>query len=207
MNPEVDAYFTDGCGRCSLYATPECRVHTWAEALQWFRRIALDCGLQEELKWGVPCYTWQKKNIALIGAFKEYCSFSFFKGVLLQDSAGLLSQPGENSQSVRMFRVMDFEKSKRHEAALRAYIFEAIEVEKAGLKVALKKTSDYGLPEELEAAFERHPALKTAFEALTPGRQRAYLLHFSQAKQSATRTARIEKCTPAILAGKGWNER
>lgn len=203
MNKNPDTYFTDGCGRCSLGGTPACKVHTWATELKLLRKIILSCGLQEESKWGVPCYTFGKSNIVMLAAFKEYCALSFFKGALLQDAEKLLAKPGEESQSVRMFRFTGSKQLSKIENTIRAYIFEAIELEKAGLKVETKKISEREIPEELQNAFDRNPALKKAFEALSPGRQRAYLLHFTQAKQSATRSSRIEKCTARILSGKG----
>lgn len=205
-NEAVSIFFTDGCGRCSLMGTPACKVHLWDKELERMREIMLSCGLQEELKWGVPCYRYQNKNIALLGAFKEYCAISFFKGTLLEDAAGLLSAPGANSQSVRMFRFTDLEKITALEALIKAYVFEAIEIEKAGAKVTLKKITEYAVPEEFQSKLDALPELKKAFEALTPGRQRAYLLHFSGAKQSATRAARVEKHLPRILEGRGFNE-
>ena len=205
MNPKVDEYLADGCGRCNLYATPECKVRTFAEALKLLRSLVLSCGLTEELKWSIPCYTFQGKNILVVAAFKAYCSVSFFKGALLSDSHGKLKTPGENSQATRLLKFTSAEQVKQEADIIKAYIYEAIEVEKAGLKVAFKK--DVGpMPEELKEKLEDMPALKTAFNALTPGRQRGYILYFSQAKQSKTRMARIEKYIPKILSGKGFHD-
>lgn len=207
MNTNVDTYFTDGCGRCKFGGTPECKVHNWPDELKQLRRIILDCGLNEESKWGVPCYTYKNSNVLMLAAFKEYASLSFFKGTLLSDTGKILDKPGESSQAVRMFKFTDVQDILKIESTIKAYIFEAIEVEKAGLKVKLKKISDYEVPEEFQSNLDEMPALKAAFEALTPGRQRAYLIHFSQAKQSKTRIARIEKNIPQILNGKGFNDR
>ena len=205
MNPEVDAYFIDGCGRCDLYATPQCKVNTWAKELKLLRHLVLGSGLTEELKWSQPCYTHNGKNILLVTAFKEFCCISFFKGVLLKDEHQLLEAPGENSQSVRFMKFTNVNDIKAYETYIKAYIFEAIDVEKAGLKVAFKKEPE-PIPEELLEVFKATPELKTAFEALTPGRQRCYILHFSQAKQSKTRMARIQKYIPKIVAGKGFHD-
>jgi len=206
MNPNVDTYFIDGCGRCFLGGTPKCKVHRWHEELQHLRRIVLDCDLNEELKWSQPCYTHNNKNILILGALKEYCAIGFFKGALLHDSEGILVKPGENSQSVRQFRYTNVHDILEQEAIVRAYIFEAIEIEKAGLKVEFKKTAEVDIPEELQAKLQADPAFKLAFESLTPGRQRGYILYFSQAKQSKTRIARIEKFAPKIFLGKGLSD-
>ena len=202
-NNKVDSYLIEGCGRCPLGGTPGCKVNNWREELKRLRSIILDCGLTEELKWDVPCYTFQKKNILILAAFKEHCAVSFFKGALLKDAGGILRLPGENTQSVRLIRFVDTKEIVKREQMVRSYIFEAIEVEKAGLKVELKKTSKFNVPEEFKNKLKRNPALKTAFYALTPGRQRGYLLYFSSAKQAKTREQRIEKLTPRILQGKG----
>ena len=205
MNPKVDEYLADGCGRCNLYATPECKVHTFAEALKLLRSLVLSCGLTEELKWSIPCYTFQGKNMLVVAAFKAYCSVSFFKGALLSDSHGKLKTPGENSQATRLLKYTSAEQVKQEADIIKAYVYEAIEVEKAGLKVAFKK--DAGpMPEELKEKLKDMPALNTAFNDLTPGRQRGYILYFSQAKQSKTRVARIEKYIPKILSGKGFHD-
>lgn len=205
MNPEVDVYLIDGCGRCNLYATPDCKVHNWARELKLLRNIVLSCGLTEALKWSQPCYTNNGKNVLLVTAFKDYCCISFFKGVLLKDEQYLLEAPGENTQSGRIWKFTNVSQIKDTEALIKAYIFEAIDIEKAGLKVTFKKNPE-PIPEELEEVFKTKPEVKTAFEALTPGRQRGYILHFSQAKQSKTRMTRIEKYIPKILEGKGFHD-
>lgn len=207
MNTNVDLYFSEGCGRCSFGGTPECKVNNWTAELKLLRNIVLDCGLTEESKWGVPCYTFKKANILIVAAFKEYCSLSFFKGALLADTNGILEKPGENTQSSRFVKFTCTKKIVELESVLKAYIFEAIEVEKAGLKVKFKDTADYPVPPEFQQKLDEIPALKTAFEALTPGRQKAYLLHFSQPKQAKTRESRIETGIPRILIGKGFNDR
>lgn len=204
MTTDVETYLSEGCGRCSLGGTPECKVHAWQQELIALRSIVLECGLDEECKWGAPCYTFQGKNILMISALKDSAIISFFKGSLLQDEPGLLSFAGENSQVAKLIRFTRVEDILKMEDLLKAYIFEAVEVEKAGLKV--QKSTAPELPEELLRKFEEMPAFQEAFEALTPGRQRGYLLHFSQPKQSATRTTRIEKCLPKIFAGKGMQE-
>lgn len=192
MNPKVDFYFT--------------KAKNWQEELEQMRAIALDCDLSEELKWGVPCYTFNKSNIVLIHVFKEYCAFLFFKGALLKDTKGILVQQTQNVQAARQIRFTNVKEIVKLKAVLKAYIHEAIEVEKAGLKVELKKTEEFTMPEEFEKKLSKNPALKKAFYALTPGRQRGYLLFFSSAKQTKTREARIEKCIPDILIGKGLND-
>lgn len=204
MTITADDYFLEGCGRCSLGGTPACKVHRWSEELALMRQLLLECGLNEESKWGMPCYTYNKKNVVLIGAFKEYCSFNFFKGALLTDAVSILEKPGENSQSSRLIRFTEITRVIQLYDVLKAYIFEAIELEKAGIKVELKQTSDYELPFELQSKFEEMPELKDAFEGLTPGRQRAYILHFAQPKQQKTREARIDKYIHKILSGKGF---
>ena len=195
MNPKVDFYFNK----------PK-----WQEEIKQLRTIVLECGLTEELKWGTPCYTSEKRNIVLIHVFKEYCALLFFKGALLNDANGMLIQQTENVQAARQIRftpanggVAEIVKKK---TALKAYIYEAIEVEKAGLKVELKKATEFTLAEEFQKKLDEIPALKTAFETLTPGRQRGYMLHFSAPKQSKTREARVEKCMQDILEGKGLND-
>ncbi|MFC4802674.1 YdeI family protein [Neobacillus sp. GCM10023253] len=205
MNPKVDKYLIDGCMRCPLGATPDCKVNNWPEELEKLRMIVLDCGLTEELKWGVPCYTFQKSNVLIISAFKEYCSLSFFKGALLKDAHRILEKPGENTQAGRLVKFTNVKQIVELEPVLKEYIYEAVEAEKAGLKVNTKKNPE-PIPEELQNKFEDIPALKTAFDALTPGRQRAYILHFSAPKQSKTRVSRIEKYMEKILAGKGLND-
>ena len=207
VNPKVDNYFTAGCGRCPLGGTPDCKVHSWQEEMKQLRRILLDTELSEELKWSVPCYTFQGDNILILSAFKDYCALSFFKGVLLKDPDDILIQQTKNTQATRLIRFTNVDEILAMEASLKAYIAEAIAVEKAGLKIEYKDTSQFDFPDELLSMFEDDPAFATAFEDLTPGRQRGYLLHFSSAKQSKTRVSRIEKCMPKIFEGKGFHDR
>lgn len=174
--------------------------------MEQLRLLLLDCGLTEEFKWRNPCYSFQGNNVVLIGSFKEYCALSFFKGTLLQDSNGLLSKPGENSQAVRFFKFTNLEEIIEQKSIIKAYIYEAIEIEKAGLKVIFKSNTELELVAELQIALDKNPSLKIAFKALTPGRQRAYNLYFSAAKQSKTRETRIENYIPRILNGKGIND-
>ncbi len=192
MNPKVDWFFE--------------KEEKWKEEVAELRKIVLECHLTEDLKWGCPCYTYEERNIVLIHVFKEYCAFLFFKGALMKDPKKILIQQTENVQAARQVRFTNLEEIKNLAADLKKYIFQAVEVEESGEKVALKKTKEFPMTEELEAKFKEQPALKTAFEALTPGRQRAYLLHFSQPKQAKTRESRIEKCIPDILEGKGLND-
>ncbi|MEM6264835.1 MAG: YdeI/OmpD-associated family protein [Bacteroidota bacterium] len=206
MTTTVETYLLEGCGRCPLGGTPDCKVHPWKEALIELRKIPLACGLQEEVKWGVPCYTFQGKNVLLITALKHYCAMSFFKGVLLADPEQILVAPGKHSQSDRLVKFTSASEVMNLAPILKTYVFEAIEIEQAGLKVSFNRTPE-PIPEELQQKFEEDPTLRTAFESLTPGRQRGYLLHFSQPKQAKTRFARIEKCTPNILNGIGLNDK
>jgi len=192
MNPKVDAFLRN--------------AKEWQEELAKLRTIVLDCGLTEELKWGVPCYTFQDRNIVLIHAFKEYCALLFFKGALLKDDKGILIQQTGNVQAGRQIRFTNVREIVTLEPILKAYINEAIEVEKAGLKVDFKKTAEFIIPEEFRKKLDEIPALKTAFDALTPGRQRAYILYFSAPKQSKTRESRVEKYIQHILNGKGLND-
>ncbi len=178
----------------------------WQEEFKHLRALVLDCGLTEELKWKQPCYTHKNTNILIISGFKDSCVLSFLKGVLLKDSEHILESPGENSQSVRFARFTSVEEIIQHEATLKAYIYEAIEVENIGLKVPLKKNTELELVEELQNKMKQDNKFKTAFKALTPGRQRAYNMFFEQAKQSKTRETRIEKYTSRILSGKGMND-
>ncbi|RKQ42496.1 uncharacterized protein YdeI (YjbR/CyaY-like superfamily) [Roseivirga pacifica] len=179
----------------------------WQEAYRALRNIAQETGLQEELKWGKPCYTHKGANVFLIHGFKTYCAILFHKGALLKDPDNILVQQTKNVQAARQLRFTSAEQIVAIRDTIKSYIFEAIEVEKAGLKVPMKKTTEFEMPEELQEAFDHDADFKSAFEALTPGRQRGYLLHFSQPKQSKTRISRIEKCAPLIFEGKGWNER
>ena len=208
MNQHADTYFTAGCGRCPKGGTPACKViSTWQAELAALRALVLDSGLTEECKWGVPCYTFgndeKRGNVVIIHAFKDYCALLFFKGALLKDAKGILIQQTANVQAARQLRFTDVREIVALKTTIKAYLQEAIAVEKAGLKVNMKPTAEFAMPEEFQAKLDASPALKTAFEALTPGRQRGYLLHFSAAKQSKTREARIEKCAPQILNGKG----
>ena len=205
MNPKVDIYFTNGCRRCELGGTPSCKVNNWQKELKQLRAILLECGLTEELKWKVPCYTFKQNNVVLLAAFKEYCALAFFKGALLNDANGILFKPGENSQAVRQIRITNVTDILNMESIIKAYIFEAIELEKAGLKVNFKKNPE-PVPEELQIQLNNNPTLKASFEALTPGRKRAYILYFSQPKQPKTRESRIERYIPQILSGKGLND-
>ena len=207
MNVKVDTYFVDGCGRCPLGGTPQCKVNNWQEELKLLRMIVLDCGLTETSKWGVPCYTFEQKNIVIVSAFKDYCALSFFKGALLHDADGILDKPGENTQAARLIRFTSVQEIVDKKAILEAYIYEAIEAEKASLKVDFKEKAELEFPEELQKKLAESPALKHAFEALSPGRQRGYILYFSAAKQAKTRVARIEKYRPHILNGKGMHDR
>lgn len=192
MNPEVDFYFN--------------KVKKWQEEIGQLRAIVLDCGLTEELKWGCPCYTFQKNNIVLIHTFKEYCALLFFKGALLQDSNGILVQQTENVQAARQIRFTGIQEIIELDTTLKTYIYEAIEVEKAGLKVELKKTTEFTMSLEFQTKLDEDSTLKTAFYTLTPGRQRAYLLHFSQPIQAKTRESRVEKSMAKILDGKGLDD-
>ena len=192
MNPKVDFYFS--------------KPKKWQEELKQLRMIVLSCGLTEELKWGIPCYAFQKSNIVLIHAFKEYCALLFFKGALLNDANGILIQQTKNVQAGRQIRFTNVREIAKMKPILKVYIYEAIEVEKAGLKVNFKKTTEFNIPKEFQNKLNEIPALKIAFDALTPGRQRGYMLHFSAPKQSKTRESRIEKCMQQILNGKGLND-
>lgn len=207
MNPEIDAYLLEGCGRCPLGGTPECKVHSWTAELKYLRRLVLECGLTEEQKWGVPTYTHNGTNLVMVAAFKDNCTLSFFKGALLKDDHQILEKPGENTQSGRVIWFTDVAQIAQLESVLKNYIFEAIEVKRAGLKVQLKSISDYDIPKEFQQRLEEDPELKEAFENLTPGRQKGYLLYFSGAKQSKTREDRIEKYIPKIMKGLGFHDR
>jgi len=205
INPQVDRYLIEGCGRCSLYQTPECKVHTWSDELSQLRAIVLDTGLKEDFKWSQPCYTLDNKNILLVTAFKAYATIAFFKGSLLKDPNNILTAPGKNSHAVRQLRFTSSKKIIEMSPIIKTYIRNAIEIEKTGVKVNFKKTPEL-IPDELQKKFDANPSFKTAFQALTPGRQRGYILHFSQPKQSKTRADRIEKYSPQIMKGKGLND-
>jgi uncharacterized protein YdeI (YjbR/CyaY-like superfamily) len=205
-NPQVDDFFARGCGRCALFETPQCRVHQWQEEMQTLRDILLDAGLTEDRKWGNPCYTFNGKNVVMMGALKEFCSIGFFKGSLLTDPKQLLIAAGENTQAARQLRFTETKSITKLQKQITAFVHEAIQLEQAGKKVAFKAVSEFPIPDELKQTFENDPELKNAFFALTPGRQRGYLLHFGQPKQSATRISRIEKCRPQILRGEGIHD-
>ena len=192
MNPKADWYFE--------------KNEKWQKEIRKLRTIILDCGLTEELKWGCPCYTYESRNVVLIHVFKEYCAVLFFKGALLADPDGILIQQTENVQAARQVRFTNIKEVKERERILKTYIYEAIEVERAGLQVKLKKTKDFKIPEEFQTKLDKMPSLKKAFDALTPGRQRGYIFHFSQPKLSKTREARVEKYLKQILSGKGLDD-
>ncbi|AHV95527.1 YdeI/OmpD-associated family protein [Paenibacillus sabinae] len=192
MNPKVDEFLS--------------KAKKWQEEFEKLRMIILDCELTEDFKWMHPCYTFEKKNIVLIHGFKEYCALLFHKGALLKDTHGILIQQTENVQAARQIRFTNFREIAEMETILKAYIYEAIEVEKAGLEVNFKKHTEFNIPEEFQNKLDEIPDLKTAFEALTPGRQRAYILYFSEPKQSKTRVSRVEKYMQKILGGKGLND-
>ncbi len=206
MNPQIDSYLEVGCGRCPKGGTPACKVHQWPDILRKLRQIVLECGLEEELKWGVPCYAYRGKNVLNIAAFKPHAALSFFKGSLLQDPDQVLHKPGSNSHYTRQARFTHIDQLLAMEQQLKAFIFEAIEVEKSGKKIEVPRKKEE-VPEELSAKLAEDALFKAAFEKLTPGRQRAYILYFGQAKQAKTRLARIEKYTPHILRGEGLNDR
>lgn len=192
MNPKVNFFFND--------------AKQWKKEFEKLRTIALSTELVEDLKWGCPCYTYEGKNIFLIHGFKEYCALLFFKGALMKDPDHILIQQSKNVQAARQIRFTDVEQINDLEEILRSYMFEAVEIEESGAKVEMKKTKEFEMAEEFQSKLDQDPALKEAFKALTPGRQRAYLLHFSSAKQSKTREARIEKCIPQIMDGIGLND-
>jgi uncharacterized protein YdeI (YjbR/CyaY-like superfamily) len=191
-NPKVDFFFS--------------KAQKWQEEFKKLRTIVLACGLTEELKWGKPCYTFEKSNVVLIHGFKEYCALLLIKGALLKDAKDILIQQTRNVQAARQIRFTNIREIAKLEPVLKAYIKEAIEIEKAGLEVKLKKTSEFKVPDELQIKLDAMPVLRTAFDALTPGRQRGYVLYFSGAKQSKTRESRVEKWIPQILKGKGLND-
>lgn len=207
MISNVDDFLIHGCGRCSKGGTLKCNARIYGDVLVQLRRIILECGLTEELKWSHPCYTLNGANILILGAFNGYATLNFVKGVLLNDAESMLVQQTENSQSSRQIKLTHVQQVIDQEALIKVYIFEAIEVEKAGLIVKMKTTEEFDKPEELLTYFKENPAYEKAFNVLTPGRQRGYFLHFSRAKQSKTRLSRIEKSTTKVNAGKGFNER
>jgi uncharacterized protein YdeI (YjbR/CyaY-like superfamily) len=205
MDQSISEFFSIGCGRCSLVGTPQCKVMTWNEELHVIRDIILTTGITEERKWGVPCYTDNGKNIILLSALKDAATLSFLKGSLIDDVHGMLIAPGKNSQSARYMKFTSIEEINTTKPIIVKYIEQALEIERNGKKVEFKKEDD-PIPDELTEAFEKNPPLKTAFYALTPGRRRGYLLHFNQAKQSATKISRINANMKKIMSGKGFNE-
>lgn len=205
LNPKVDLYLEEGCGRCELYQTPQCKVHTWHKELVALRKIVLACSLKEEVKWSFTCYTYNGKNVLILGTLKDYATLSFFKGTLMKDPYKILEKPGKNSQAYSLIKVRDFKDVLKDEAIIKSYIFEAIDIEKAGRKVEFKKNPG-PMPEEFEQKLNENPELKAAFDSLTPGRQRGYIIYFSAPKQSATKVSRIEKMIPKILSGKGFHD-
>lgn len=206
MTTDIQSYFTDGCGRCNFSGTPNCKVITWSKEMLLLREILNSCGMVETMKWGSPVYMVGTTNTIMLAAFKGFASINFFKGVLLQDEAQQLVFAGDNSQSAKQWRFTSLNEIIEQKDLIKAYIFEAIELERIGAQVEKPASKDIELPEELLAAFEKNPQLKLAFEKLTPGRQRSHVIFISGAKQSATRASRVEKNSPKILAGKGMHD-
>lgn len=205
-NPQVDRFLQEGCMRCDKGATPACKVHRWTPILEKLRAILLSTELTEDRKWGVPVYTFQGKNVILLGVFNDSCVISFIKGSLMKDPEGILELPGPNSQEGRIIRFTKMEDLEKLEANLLNYILDAIEIEKSGKKPEVPIRGGMEIPEELTQKFTEHEGLEAAFFALTPGRQRGYLIHFTGAKQKETRLSRIEKCVGKIMEGKGMME-
>ena len=205
LNPKVDIFIADGCGRCDYYATDKCKVRSWQMELQHLRQIMLETGLVEDVKWGVPVYTHQDKNIVIVSALKDCVTFGFFKGVLLSDPKKILEQQGPSVQSARIIRFTAVDQIINLTDTIKEYVKEAVVFEETGVKVEFKKDLE-PIPDELNDMFEDLPALRDAFYALTPGKQRGYIIHFSQAKQSASRINRIEKCIDKIMNGEGFHD-
>lgn len=205
LNPQVDKYLIDGCMRCKYGGTPKCKVNNWREELELLRQIVLETGLTEEIKWGAPVYTFKGKNIVSVGALKESATIGFFKGVLLTDKDNILEQQG-NLQSDRIIKFTNVNDIEKVKDVLKSYVLEAIAIEESGKKVEFKKNPE-PIPDELLEAFEQDPVFKKAFYDLTPGRQRGYIIHFSQPKQSQTRIGRIEKYKEQIFNGIGLNDK
>jgi uncharacterized protein YdeI (YjbR/CyaY-like superfamily) len=205
-NTSVDSYLEEGCGRCDKFQTPACKVHRWRPALELLRDLVRSSGLVEEMKWGSPCYTQGGKNVVMIVSFVDSCALSFLKGAALTDEDGLLESAGPNSKIGRMVRFRSADEVKSRHAALKRLVAQAMALESAGVKIERSKNPE-PVPEELARRLDADPALRQAFEALTPGRQRSHILHVSGAKQSETRERRVEKCVPEILDGRGFNER
>ena len=206
MNPQVDQYLIRGCMRCPLGDTPQCKVNFWQDELQLLRSLVLTCDLNEEIKWGVPCYTIENKNVLIVSAFKDYAIISFFKGAMMSDPHGLLIQQGPHVQLGRIIKYTDVQEIAAHAEVLKAYILEAIHIELSGIKTPLIKRTE-SIPEELLHSFEEDPPFRDAFQSLTPGRQRGYIIYFSQAKQTATRTQRILKMKDQIFQGIGMHDK
>ncbi len=206
MNSLVDLYLKEGCGRCNLYQTPKCKVHFWQEPMLALRNILLDTELKEEFKWSQPCYTYNGKNVMMLTAFNDFCCIAFFKGSLIKDPKNLLEFPGPNSQTSKRLNITNDTQVIELEPQIRDFIKQAIELEKSGASIELKKVPE-PIPNELIDAFNDNPELETAFFNLTPGRQRGYIIHFSQPKQSKTRLSRITKMIPKIMDGKGFHDR
>jgi uncharacterized protein YdeI (YjbR/CyaY-like superfamily) len=206
MTKSIDVFLTDGCGRCSKFATDACSVRIFAAEIEALRGIALSVFEEESIKWGTPCYSYKGKNVAALFSFKDNCGFSFFKGPLLADSHQMLVAPSETAQTFRLLRFRNLKQILEKQEEIRSYLFEALEVEKAGLKLQPRPVAELPVPEELQVQFKASPAFEAAFRALTPGRQKNYLRHFNDAKQSSTRTARIEKYKPFIFKGIGQDE-
>ncbi len=204
-NTSVDSWLTDGCGRCEHYRTPQCKVHDWTELLVELREVLRESGLLETMKWGSPCYTLDGKNVVMLTALRDYCAISFFKGSLIDDPERRLEAPGPSSQAARLFKFTSLEQVRANRGLAAAYVARAIEIERSGQRVEFR--SDEPVPDELQVILDGDPAVAAAFEALTPGRKRSYVLHVSGAKQARTREARAERCIPKILAGRGFNER
>ncbi len=200
-------YLADGCGRCELGGTSDCKVRSWTKELELLQSVVEQTDLSLEIKWGAPCYTYQAKNILMLSALKSCVTLSFFRGAELNNPENILEKPGENSRFARYIRFTATHQIKQLKPAILSFIHEAIDVEQSGTPPIGTDSKPLDIPEELTRAFGENPALRTAFEALTPGRQRGYLIHFTSAKQSKTRSTRIKKSTAKILAGKGWNER
>jgi uncharacterized protein YdeI (YjbR/CyaY-like superfamily) len=206
MTKSIDVFLTDGCGRCSKFATDACTVRIYAPEIEALRSIALSVFQEETMKWGAPCYSHNGKNVVMLFSFKDNCGFSFFKGPLLADAHQMLVAPSENAQTFRLLRFTKLAQIIEKQDAIRSYLFEALEVEKAGLKLKPTPVTEFPVPEELQAQFQSYPEFEAAFYALTPGRQKNYLRHFNEAKQSTTKTSRIEKYKPFIFKGIGIDE-
>lgn len=203
----VDQYMKCGCGRCEFGGTPQCKVHSWGEELRLLRSILQGSGLTEELKWSAPCYTHDGRNILMLSALRESVTISFFRGTQMRDPENILEKPGENSRFVRYIRFKDTQTIASLKTTILSYIREAIDLETSSRRTDARNEAPLEYPDELVHMFRSNPEFEAAFSALTPGRQRGYLIHFLSAKQSKTKTARIEKCMPKIFTGKGWNER